>query len=274
MSVILGSGLNSPPDNPAGTPLIGYDNIITLSNITSTTEANGFPVVNLANPATHLYWKGGANTGSEFITVDNSGGGAVDYFAIAGHNLGSAQIPITVYDIGVSPNLVLVGPSVVVPDDRPVIIRFARSAYTFPTLVLEQSFLADGDVPRIAVVYCGSLLVLERGIKVDVEHVPITFGRKTSVVNGMSETGNFLGRIVLSESRASKAEFFGFTPTFYRDSVDPFLDQAQETPFFWAWAPQDYPLETGYAWLTGNPVPAVSPDHRRIALTLDMAGIA
>ena len=139
---------------------------------------------------------------------------------------------------------------------------------------LDLAFVPDDGFPQIAVIYCGQLLVLERGIKVDVTHIPIPFGRKTSIVNGMSESGNFLGRIVLGESRQSRAEFFGFTPEFYRASIDPFLDAAQENPFFWAWAPVDYPLDTGFAWLTSDVQPEVSPDHRRMALALDMVGIA
>ena len=123
-------------------------------------------------------------------------------------------------------------------------------------------------------IYCGQLLVLERGIKVDAQHVPLTFGRRTSVVNGMSESGNFLGRIVLSEFASARQS----SSVSLRSSTGPAstrsLSAAQEIPFFWAWAPVDYPLDTGYAWMTDNPVPEVSPDHRRIALTFSMAGIA
>jgi len=261
-------------DNPAGTPLIGYDNIITAANISSSTAAAGFPITNLANPATHLLWKGGVNTGDEFITI-NLSGQVTDYIAIAGHNFGTSRISVTITDAGASPPTVLM-PTTTPPvnDDSPLIFRFARAAYSQIQIALNLSFVPDDGAPQIAAMYCGSLLVLERGVKVDVTHVPITFGRMTSVVNGMSESGNFLGRIVLAETRTTKAEFFGFTPDFYRNNIDAFLDAAQEIPFFWAWAPIDYPLEAGYAWLTNNPHPEVSPDHRRIALTLEMNGIA
>ncbi len=276
MTVIV-QGLNSPPDDPAGTPIIGYDNVVTADNVTSTTANDLYPISNVANPATHLFWRGGVNTGTEIIQIADTQA-IKNYIGIAGHNLGSQQIPITISDYGVSPPLVLVT-STLLPDDRPAILRFNPSSgnsppYTSIGIALSNSNLDDGDPPQIAVIYCGALLVLERGIKVDVAHVPITYGRKTNVVNGMSESGNFLGRIVLSESRQSKAEFFGFTPDFFRNSVDPFLIAAQEAPFFWAWAPGDYPLETGFAWLTNDPQPEVSPDHRRVALTLDMTGIA
>jgi hypothetical protein len=64
MSVIVGQ--NSPvDDNPPGVPLIGYHNVVTASNITSTTAQTGFPITNVANPATHLIWQGGVVTGDD-----------------------------------------------------------------------------------------------------------------------------------------------------------------------------------------------------------------
>jgi hypothetical protein len=272
MAVIVGQ--NSPADdNPPGVPLIGYHNIVTSANITSTTAVTGFPISNVANPATHLFWRGGVTTGDELLTITTGFAGPIDYVGIAGHNLGSAQIPVTITDTGSSPPAILVSETLL-PDDAPAILRFAPGVYSAIQIRLNLSFLAEGTAPQIAVIYLGKLLILERGIKVDVEHVPITFGRRTSIVNGMSETGNFLGRIVLSEHRESRAEFFGFTPDFYRSQIDVFLDAAQEFPFFWAWAPAEYPLETGFVWLLANAEPGVSPDHRRISLVLEMAGIA
>src|SRR4029078_5904667 len=111
----------------------------------------------------------------------------------------------------------------------------------------------DLAAPEMAVVYAGTLLVLERSITIGQKHVPITYGRRTNIVNGMSETGNFTGRIVLGEYRESKAEFEWFTPSFYRlgstanilagadITLNNFLDAAQEFPFFWVWNPRDYP---------------------------------
>lgn len=272
MSVIVGQ--NSPVDDaPPGVPLIGYHNILTAANITSTTSVSGFPIGNVANPATHLLWRGGVTTGDELLTMTTGFVGTIDYIGIAGHNLGSAQVPITVTDTGSSPPAILVSETLL-PDDVPTILRFAPGIYSTIQIRLNLSFLAEGSAPQIAVIYAGKLLILERGIKVDVVHVPITFGRRTSIVSGMSENGNFLGRIVLSEHRESRAEFFGFTPDFYRANVDAFLSAAQEFPFFFAWAPAEYPLESGFVWLLNHAEPEVSPDHRHVALVLEMAGLA
>ncbi len=155
-------------------------------------------------------------------------------------------------------------------DDTPIIARFTPQALSRVRVRLQL----NGIIPQAAVVYVGKLLVLERSITIGRGHVPINYGRRSTIVNGMSESGNFLGRIVLGEHRQSKAEFEWFTPDFYRSDIDTFLEAAQEFPFFWAWHPETYPTEVGYCWLTNNAEPEVDPVTQRVALTLEMRGVA
>jgi len=267
-----------PIDSPAGVPLIGYDNQVTAISLVSTIDDSDHPVSNLANVATHLFWEAAFQTGGLYsILINLNGVSSVDYIGIAGHNFGSAGIGIMVQGFtGDSPDqltnlLTSASPGfVTVSDDSPLIIRFTPATYHGLLITLN---VGGSTMPRAAVLYAGAITALERSIKVDAPHVPLTYGRATRIVSGMSESGNFLGRLVLSESRVTKAEFSYFTPTFYRNTMEDFLVAAETDPFFWAWAPDDYPLETGYAWLISDPQPEVSPDTLRIALTLEMAGL-
>ena len=81
---------------PAGTPLIGYQDLTEASNVFSTTAAAGFPVTNLANSATHLVWRGSATTGYEYVSVVTNTADLIDYVGIARHNFGSAGIGVLV----------------------------------------------------------------------------------------------------------------------------------------------------------------------------------
>jgi hypothetical protein len=272
MPVKAGYGPFPASPYPAGTPMIGYDNIVTEANIFTSTAQAGFPAVNMANPATYLSWKGTSSSGGGGdIFIDNSPGKLVSYVAFAKHNLGNIGLDTCyVADVSVSPHNVL---AQIDPADwdgsAPMIVYFTPGTYRSIGIDL---FRSHAVAPQVAVLYCGNLLTLERGVRVDVPHVPIVFGRRAKTATGISESGNFLGTIQPYESRGTRAEFFGFTPDFYRASFDPFLDVAQTKPFFWAWAPQDYPLEVGFSWLTNNPQPEVSPDHQRVAVALDMLG--
>src|SRR5262245_42874156 len=142
MPVIVGA--NSPLDPtpyPPGTPLIGYDNVVSTANVTSSSALAGFPITNIANPATHLLWKGGVNTGNEVITIA-PGGRTVDYIAFAGHNFGSSQIPVTIADTGSSPPVTLVA-STLLTNDTAAIFRFAPGAYGQISITLDLSNVPD-----------------------------------------------------------------------------------------------------------------------------------
>lgn len=255
-------------------PVIGYRNIVTPSNVTSSTAATGFPASNLGNPATHLKWQGGVNTGDEYITITTNTLDDIDYLAVAKHNFGTAQCVVSVDGnvAGDSPDVgfVEIVQETMLADDTPVLFRFTAQPLTQIRLRIQPGIL----VPEAAVVYVGKLLEMERSIKIDVDHTPINMGRVSKVVNGKSTSGNFLGRIVLGEFRESTADFDHITPDWYRSDFDPFVVSSQEDPFFFAWNPTEYPLEVGYCWTTNDPMPDVHPVTRRIAVQLKMQGVA
>lgn len=161
---------------------------------------------------------------------------------------------------------------ITIDDDDPVIIRFEPAVLTGLRLKIVTAGESDTP-PEIGAMYVGKLLVVERSIKVDVDHVPLRMGRKTKVVSGMSESGNFLGRVVLHETKQSTAEFAHITPDWYRTNFDPFVVNAQSYPFFFAWNPAEYPEDVNYAWLVNDPEPEVAPPTRRMSVELDMRGI-
>jgi hypothetical protein len=126
-----------------------------------------------------------------------------------------------------------------------------------------------GIAPSAAVLYAGELLTLEQGVQAP--HTPLPYGRARNITTGRSESGEYLGRIESGAQRRSKADIRNLTPAFYRGHVDPFL--VNGGPFFFVWAPQEYPDEVGYAWCTNDPVPVPELDGR-IGITLELEAIA
>lgn len=265
------------PDSPAGTPWIGYHNIVADDNIASTTEDADFPVSNLGNPATHLIWKGGVNTADEFITItinNDSPPLEFNYVAVAKHNWGSQGIPVTIEGLNLTDSPAgwhTLVQETTLTDDCPTIFRFVPEVLT--SIRIKLAVGDSGIPPQAAVVYAGVLLILERSIKVDVDHTPINMGRRSKIINGMSESGNFLGRIVINTFNESAADFSWFNGDWYRTNFVPFIEAANEEPFFFAWHPITYPTEVGYVWMITDPIAAVDPITRRIAIQLRYRGI-
>lgn len=278
--LIIAPNLVSPADEealPDGTPLILWDNLVTAANISASSEDTNYPSSNLANPATNQEWRGASDSPTPTtveIDVAIQSATLVDAVGIARHNFGTEQIAVTIIAVSAdSPPVetVLVGPQIP-GDDEPLLFVFTEQS--FVTLRVELTVPAS-TVPRAAVLYAGPMLRCERGVDIGTEFTPPHFARKTTSVNGKSHAGDFLGRIITSQEIAgSVATFRHFHADWYREEFDPFVAAAQrDTPFFFAWSPDEYPYEVGYLWLADDPIPLTSPITGRIGVALSMDGI-
>lgn len=251
-------------------PVIGWDNIVTTTNIATTSDLTGYPRTNLANPATHLKWKA-VTTDDYYISVLFNGRTDIDYVGIAKHNFGSAGIAVSLgYNIGSPAVWHEVVAEYIPANDEPILLRFKQpvdSAY----IQIKLRSVAGSAPAEAAVVYVGKLLVLPRKIYQGL--TPINYGRVARATNGKSESGNFLGRIVTQEFVQTKIPLSLISPDYYRDHIDAFLNACQEVPFFFSWRPQSYPHEVGYCFMTNDPVPVNEAPHGLISIALEMTGV-
>jgi len=258
---------------PANTPLIGWQNLVTFSNVSSDTADADYPITNIANPATNIEWRAADTTAQEIFLALNTVED-VDYVGIARHNFGSPDAAIAVeigyYDNSSPPVFTTLAGPVMPGDNRPLMFWFTPQA--IDTLVIK---LASGSAAaRIGVVYAGKLLVMERGVGVDADFGVPTYGRKTSHISPSSAAGDYLGRVVLGQWVEWAASFSHLTPAWYRTYFDPFVAAAaDDTPFFYAWSPDNYPYETTFNWLVEDPQPMTSPVTGRVAVSIQCRGI-
>lgn len=249
-------------------PVFGYRNLVTTSNITVSSENADFPGVNLANPATDLLWKA-SSAAAQTITINTTGLGPIDYVGIARHNIADAGITASIKE-NVGSGLVAVPYTSVLPgDNQPLMFRLNRSARTQVQIVLS----AGDAVPFVGVVYVGQLMVSQR--RVYVGHTPINMGRSVKDVVGISEEGDYLGRIILSESQSTQFAIQNITPSFYRTHFVPFVKAVSlTTPCFFAWRPLDYPDEVGYGWFRSTPRPVNQRNNGMMSVTLEFGAIS
>lgn len=249
----------------ADNAVIGYRSIATAASLAADTAALGFPALNLVNPATYLYWRASDAT-EQHIAITTGSADDLDFIAVAGHNLASASIPLTVEGHDGDDWFELVQQAML-SDDGPALFRFAPQPLTQIRLKL-----GEGIAPaQIAVLYAGKLLITERGIWQG--QTPMPHGRVVRVTNGRAEAGAYLGRIITQEQTRTRVPLNLITPDFYRSDMHPFVLAARTAPFFFAWRPQTYPREVGYGWLAADPVPVNESPHGLVAVTLDVAGI-
>jgi hypothetical protein len=263
-SLVLGP---APEGVDLNAPIIGYRSLVTRTNIAADGEDADNPATNLANISTAAFWRG-ADDATQYLTVTLSGAES-DYFAVARHNFGSQQIAVSLEAREAEEDSwAEIVAEVMLADDTPLLMRYAAESYHSVRLKMASGNAA----PQAAVVYVGRLLVCQRRIYVG--HTPIPFGRRTQVVSGMSESGNYLGRIITGGSLASSVSFENLTPAWYRANFDPFFLAARSVPFFWGWRPQQYPREAGFAWLTNDPAPSNSRANGMMSVEFEIGGVS
>ncbi|MET4634966.1 hypothetical protein [Kaistia defluvii] len=265
-SVVLSSGGGVNANNP----VVGWHNLVTIGNLAASGSAAAYPVLNLANPSTAQAqsWRG-SNTAEQYLTVTVGTDEFIDYLAVARHNFGSGAVVVSVEGMAVEGGSWAELASEILPaDDSPLLFRFVPQALFQIRLRMQPGAV----IPRAAVLYVGKLLVLQRRIYVG--HTPIPFGRESRITTGISESGDFLGRIVLGESLETSVDLQNMTPSWYRAQMDPFIVASKEVPFFFAWRPASYPRETGFAWMTNNPKPSNQRSNGMMQISLSMGGVS
>lgn len=285
MSIVISQDLSlapSPIETSAGgipltlnNPIVGYDNLVTAANVTADFEDVDFPALNLGNPSTYLRWES-SHTALEpqYVTIINSDRvDDLDYVGIAGHNFGSDNISVQIEGASEVESSGTfdwreLSAEIMPADDSPLLFRFTPQSLIGVRIRLVPN---EGVAPRMAVVYVGKLLILER--RLYVSHRPITLNTRSNVVTGFSEQGQFLGRLVLGEFQETQLDLPNLTPDFVRQQLNPFRRAAIQRPFFLGWRPDSYSSEVGYCWATANMTVSNSLANGLMTASLPVQGI-
>lgn len=186
-------------------------------------------------------WPALVDTSGVKINIDASSQ-QVDYIGIARHNLNQAGLTVTVKYDGIT-----VVPETEIGEVQALLFLQNLAAPENVEIIIKGASIP----PQIGVIRIGKSLRLERNIYVG--HTPITYGRSRKTVNGVSENGQYIGEIVVRQSNVTSVSLQNLTASWYRSMLDPFFAQTPRQPCFWAWRPETYPDEVGYAWIEGEP---------------------
>jgi len=271
MSIIFSDSLVASVSDPQvdlNAPIFGYQSFVTTAGVASGNEATGYPITNVANISTASFWRANATT-QQYVTVTVNPAQTVDYIGVARHNFATAGVAVSVEtQVGSGdPWVEVIAPSIPANNNALLFQFVAQSAYG-----VRLKLAASTSAPEIAVIFVGKLLVSSQRIYVG--HSPITLNRRTEVVSGMSESGNYLGRIITGSNLTTSVSLTNLKPDWYRSNFDPFVVAAQDSPFFFGWRPYSYPNEVGFAWLTNDPTPSNMMSNGMMQVSLEMSGVS
>jgi len=238
---------------------IGIQSIVQGKTPTASTSATGYPAIAATYPTTFEYWK--PSTVPATWAIDNGTDVACDYFGLVGDFNGAT--------VNVQSS----------PDNSTWTTQVSGAPTGRVAMFLFESVTArywriqvTGAVPSIAVVYIGAALAMQR--KLYQGHTPLTLSRITETTQNTSETGQYLGRSIIRKGLQTSCEYQHLTADWYRANFDPFVEAARESPFFYAWRPEQYPAEVGFVWTTGDIRPSNTGPRNFMSVGFKVAGIA
>lgn len=190
------------------------------------------------------------------LRIDTYGDKVGTMFAIAGHNLGTAQGRITFQhdanDDDTFTSIDNLSPS----DDQPIMFLFNQITSSRWRVVIDRAL-----VPEIAVIRVGDPLQFQRA-----RHngfTPIETNRRTIMRGNQSEGGEWLGRSKVRVSNPGELAWQRLTPAWVEANLDGpngMIRALEDEPFFLAWRPDTY-AQAHYCWTEG-PVDAPTFDQR------------
>ena len=241
MSVVIQSGFVGI-DEDLTYPRIGWNNI--SGTVTSTgTDADGFPAANARTNVTYTAWQS-TTAGQEWRNTFASAQ-SVAYVGVAVHNAGTLGATITVRKLSGGTWSDWTGSPSASPSNDDAIL-FLLSPESVDGIGIEVT----GAAARIGVIRAGAIMEWPR--RAQWTGLPITESQQLRYNFNESETGNWLGRTVVSSGNQFEVNIDNLSETYRTSAFADFAAHANtgDGPFFIAPRPLDYPNEVAYAWPT------------------------
>lgn len=249
--------VESNAGKPLGRARIAYqsharDLDLDASDISVSSELSTGPRDAPLRPETFEYWQASALPAT--WTLDFGTTVSLDYIALVGHTCGSEGVTVTAAIETGSPLSFLEFSDPVTPtDDSPILFLDTLRAATRMRLTFSGGIGSPANAPRVAVITAGQILKMERSVQSG--HSPMPMTRETVMNHTLSRTGTFLGQSFRRSGLRGAASFVGLSADWYRTYFEPFVQEAREFPFLFAWNPMEYPREVAYCWLSDDVTP-------------------
>jgi hypothetical protein len=213
--------------------------------VTASSEDADYPKENAYDWRPFTWWKP-TSTGDSWLQASFTSAKEVNYFAVAGHNLGSSgsSIKLQYHNGSTWVDAVSGGGGGV--DDRVIFFTFdSIVSNTWRLLVSNPTTIAS-----VGVVSFGMTTDLTKGQKTGFA-VPTMVGDSEYRTNE-SDTGLFLGRSIKRQNYPGSISLDLMDPDWVRQTWIPFTEHAKLKPFFFVWSGGYYPDEVVFAWTDGD----------------------
>ena len=246
MTVIFQTGYSLPgADQPLTHARIAHQgNWLSGGSASASSTATGYFEDAPLNTLTYERWKPTSSTAT--WEYDHGSSAAVNYCAIAAHNMGTSGNTLTVQYWSGS-TWVAVTPAAAVADDSPIFAIFASQ-----TRQRWRISISGGSAPEVGVIKFGTALQMQQPIYGG--HSPSPMARQTILRSNYSETGEYLGRSKQRSYLSTSYSWTHLTADWIRSNWPGFQLAIEAEPFWIAWRPITFG-DVAFAQTDQVPVP-------------------
>ena len=214
--------------------------------VTGTVVADGTNGIYATNDYTSQRWALAAGSNDWVLTLSAAAG--VDMVMIAAHNLTGRTVTIST-----SPDLVTAYTlrATVTPTDNSAIAALFNDDGEPISARRIKVNIDEGDGFNIGVIRAGVALQMPQPFYAG--HTPIRYNRMTEGEQQISETGQWLGRVVLRRSISSGYEWSHIKLAWYRENLEPFFQSLPQTPFGIVGNPEKMTDDVAWGWSDSDP---------------------
>jgi hypothetical protein len=195
--------------------VIGWKNIALNRSVSATSAALGFPAIAARTYASYEGWKPIGSFGTFTMTVNST----IDYIGLFFQGSGTVQLSY------------VTGGTTIVLGSFPAsgaVFALINAASVTSVIITVSEFSG-----YLANVMLGRYTEIQRRIYVG--HRPISYARNVDRVQGLSESGQFLGHIVRRKTKATRVDISNLTPDYYQNVLDEFVEASTSQPHYWSY---------------------------------------
>lgn len=268
MAIVISEGGSGSPDTfTTGDANIGYDSFFLRSGAAVTVDSEDVGQ-EIDNGTSWFTYGGGWQTsspGEHNVTASFASAQSGDAYAIHKHNLSDLGITVR---LQTSPDGI-VFTTVVGSDQTPTTNR--TLFFVMPASVsarfwrLQFSGHTSGTL-RIAQLFVGPAFKIFQGPNIGFTPPPL--GLDDDFLNSRADGGDFIGRSLIRRGLRSAFSISPIPEAWVRSFWLPFLEAAEEHPFYYSWDNLNFPTEVAYCYTVGKvPPPRYNnPLHFSISL--------
>lgn len=223
-------------------PRIAYHDLSRDATITASSEADGYPADAAQRPDTYESWRPSAAALPATWQAALATAEFVNYMLIPVHDLATRGCSVKAQFSGDAGTWQDASDTHTPEDDSPILLLFSDQIALY-----WRAYITGGsptEVPTIPHIRFGRILVMP--YKISGGLTPPNLSRQTEIIPAISRGGHFLGQDIKRSGLVAQPMFRHLDPTWYRESFDPFVQDARRYPYGFAWRPGSYPDEVCY----------------------------